>query len=329
MREIFVSTAVTLSGIDDTGYPGETKALAGITPEEATKLIRKQVTLIALGERAEVNQVHALSKCSGHFANVQRSARAVGMLVPEIHLRSSDSNRAPNDPCIDAKLFPYGAHFSLDPRDMLYSDTWWKGAVGSCFLVEDQKVITARHVFKDSGARQALENGSLRVVFGYQFTHSNRPRDIFCKGIDYFDVKAMNWPPPWKGDWIALELTDCATQGGRREKLAVSPDAPAAGTPVYSLGHPNHASLRYVKTSLPLELSADQFGAYLDAYDVSSGSPVFSADSHAVIGLVRASFQSTGRIPVIGGPLNISPLCLPEYSKATLCVYSAAFAGKY
>jgi hypothetical protein len=40
--------------------------------------------------------------------------------------------------------------------------------------------------------------------------------------------------------------------------------------------------------------------------------------------------QAGGRVAVFGENRWISLLCMPEYVKrATLCVYSAAFAGKY
>jgi len=328
MKDIYVSTAVTLSGA------GAGPAAAGatgpdITPGEAVVLLEKQAALVELDERAELGLIRSLMSSSAYFTEVERRSHAVGLLIPEDRLRRAGSPLGQTGTCIEANLHHYGAHFALDHYDFLYSEGWWDQAAGTCFLVDDKKLLTARHVAQASDVRRALANGSLRVVFDYQYTANNRPCAVFCKAIEVFEIRAMQLPPPGPGDWIALELKDSATKSGRRSKLPISPDRPLANTPVYTLGHPNHASLRYAKTSLPLELATCQFGAYLDAYEGSSGSPVFSALSHDVIGLITTSFQPVGAVKVRGENRFISQLCLPEYSKATLCEYSAAFAGNF
>ena len=332
MMEIYVSTSVTLSDVGVVGCAGTLKEEAGISPAVAADLLRKQACLIERNERADMNKVRQLSLANAHFAAVLNNGRAVGLLVAEDNLRRKGSSLGTRGACIEANLHPYGSKFSLDRHDMLYSDTWWSKAIGTCFLVDDKKVLTTRHSFVcDSGAQIALQTGTLRVVFGYQFTQNDRPCEVFCDKLDVFEIKAIKLPPPEKGDWIALELKHSATKSGRRTKLNVKADPPTANTPVYSLGHQMQTSLRYTKTDLPLSPSASGFDAFLDAYDGSSGAPVFSAQSHEVIGMVAASYQSKGlvRVDEVGERRFVSLLCLPEYSKATLCVHSAAFAGHY
>jgi hypothetical protein len=303
-----------------------------ISAAEAAIRLQRQAELVAAGYRANMHQIWQRSAGNHCFQSVELNARAVGILVSEAKLRRPGSVLPPRGPAIEANLRPYGALYSLDRADMLYLEPFWDLAFSTCFLVRKSTVMTARHTFcQDSSAMDALLDGTLRVVFGYAFTQNGRPCDVFYTGTNVFSVKPVApFACPATEDWIALELRGDATDGGRRQPLRVSTDSLAADTPVYTLGYPMRTSLRYVHTELPLQLGSDVFRAYVDAYRGSSGSPVISAASNEVVGMVAESSQQGGRVQVFGEDRWVSLMCLPgRVDEATLCIYSAAFAGSY
>jgi len=328
---LYVSTAVG-TNIKSRPLFMETEKPPKISSDEAERIIEKQRQLVADGARANMHEVGRRAMADSHFKSVQRNSSAVGFLVGANDL----ARQAENCELLEAPLQPYGPRRELDPRDMLYAESLWPTGFGTCFLTKDSEVMTAAHVFcRDSGAWQALRDGTLRAVFGYAVETDGQVARVFRENLQVFAVKPQTvvCPPPGQSfpladDWIKLALVEPATVGGRTP-LLVSSDPPTINTPVYTLGHPNGVSLRYVRTSIQLETQAHGFSAFLDAYNRSSGSPVFSADDHSVVGLVKFSYQPGGRFAVLDSDgLHVSQLCLPDFvEKATLCVNSVAFGS--
>jgi hypothetical protein len=329
--DMFVTTA-----IGTVGPPEASVTLAAAPPQisarEAEELLEIQAALVKRGERANMNQVRARAAHEADFAAVARNASAVALLLAASDLRRVDSCLPVNSDYIEANLKSYAHTEDLDTRDMLAFEPYWRPARGTAFLTDEYTLVTARHVFNDNAALCALRHGKLRAVFGYEFSGNSRPIDVFARHRQLFDVEAID-PFPHPGaippgdDWIKLRLTESATRNARRYPLTVSTEPPATTTRVYTLGHPNGVTMRYVSTALPLEVNSGNFRAFVDAYENSSGTPVFSADSHSVIGMVTASSQPSGLVKVEGEHRRISQLCLPEYAEqATLCIRSAAFS---
>jgi V8-like Glu-specific endopeptidase len=308
-------------------------ALPGCTPKKSLpesdvqEILKKQKELLALGERGQLNDIRKMACSYPRLEGALLNSRSVGILVADGDLRHESSTLGIEEPCFEARLGGYGAVCNIHSEDMLRPEPWWPTALGTCFLVGDQTIMTARHIFRDNRAFNALTTGNLRVVFDYQFKTDNQARRVFCRGINCFDVVKTNIDPCAPiHDAVALDLTKSATKSGERTALTISKDSLSEKTPVYSLGHPMNVTQRYAYTAESLQLEQHAFRAWLDAYDGSSGSPVFSATSHKVIGLVKKSSQSAPTVESQQTGLRVSQLCLPAYAEtATLCVSSAAF----
>ena len=326
--DVYVSSAVCLSGLLPPYSLSTDCTPDPISAAEADEVLRKQRLLVQGVERAHLHKIHQKAlENDAYFKSVEANSLAVGLLVAEEYLRLETSPLPANSPFIESAIYRYGGTSQLDPRDMLFEEPTWRDAYGTCFLVGQNRVLTTWHTFcNDNHARAALHCGNLRVVFDYVVCDNGRARNVFSRSASVFKVKRIeSLPCPPQLSWVVLEL-DCDAVCPTRTPLVCSQSALAPDTPVYSLGHPNKLTQRYVRTNLPLEIESGQFFAYLDAYDGSSGSPVFSAIDHKIVGMVNKSTQPTGLVKICGETRYVSQICLPEYArKATLCIDSAAF----
>jgi hypothetical protein len=84
------------------------------------------------------------------------------------------------------------------------------------------------------------------------------------------------------GDWVLLRLARPVHRASARVEIA----APRVGAAAYVLGHPLGLPVKLGQGGHVLSADAATFRVGLDTYTGSSGSPVFDADSHALIGIV-------------------------------------------
>ena len=294
-----------------------------ITPEAAANILRKQAELRAARLRGNMHEVHNWIR-SGFDARVEQNSFAVGLLIGEYSLRRPYSPLPADSDFIEPKVTPYGATFSLDPADMLHDELWWHEALATCCLIGNDVVLTSRHAF-DYDMEEMLGDRLLRVVFGYRALPDGHAAGVLRRHRHIYAVKEVASSDA-HDDWIALRLAERATIAGERAPLTIGA-APLRGHAVYTLGHPRGMSMRYTATNERIALEPDLlFRAYLDAYPGSSGSPVFDARTHALVGIVKSSTLSHGEVRVGLEQRYVSRLCLPGMvERATLCVSSRAF----
>ncbi len=97
-------------------------------------------------------------------------------------------------------------------------------------------------------------------------------------------------PPPaaergsCSGDWVILQLEHPVTHLGPLAPPRL--EAPRPGRAVYTLGHPLGLPLKLATGGAVVSASDGAFRTSLDTFAGNSGSPVFDADSHALLGLV-------------------------------------------
>jgi hypothetical protein len=88
--------------------------------------------------------------------------------------------------------------------------------------------------------------------------------------------------PQCAGDWVVLRLA----QRVGRPADAVPLAEPRLGGSAYVLGHPLGLPAKLTEGGAVLGVDRTTFRLDVDTYTGNSGSPVFDADSHALIGLV-------------------------------------------
>lgn len=106
---------------------------------------------------------------------------------------------------------------------------------------------------------------------------------------------------PCDGDWVVLRL---------EERVSHLADLPAArvdttrrGRSVYTLGHPRGLPLKLATSGRVLAVEACVFRTDLDTYVGNSGSPVFDARTHALVGVVIEGQKDEGdfeAVPSLG-----------------------------
>ncbi len=87
-----------------------------------------------------------------------------------------------------------------------------------------------------------------------------------------------------RGDWVLLQLEHPVTHLGSLPAPLIG--SPRAGCTVYTLGHPCGLPLKLADSATVLNLQDGVFRTDLDTFAGNSGSPVFDAENHALIGMV-------------------------------------------
>jgi len=177
----------------------------------------------------------------------------------------------------------YGESFNLYEGEAFREQPVAAGRVCTGFLVKKDVIATAAHCVLGYALRD------LCFVFGYKMLDpctavTQVPNENIYKGNK---IIACAYLPMGMGnhrtDWALVQL-DREVEG--REAVTLSKDEIASEQPVYVMGYPSGLPLKYAPGAKVRGFEDAFFTADLDTYMGSSGSPVFNADTHEVIGMV-------------------------------------------
>lgn len=157
-----------------------------------------------------------------------------------------------------------------------------QGAFGSGFLVRDDIIVTAAHCVIGP---QIPPMADIRFVFGFQMTSQSDlavvPKDNVYSGtlIDY------RFNNTTQEDWAVVRLT---RKVANYKPLEMEPNPIAVDHPLYIIGHPCGLPMKVASGAKVLSVEADKsfFKANLDSFGGNSGSPVFSATTSKVVGIL-------------------------------------------
>lgn len=198
-------------------------------------------------------------------------SRSVAALIPKIYLEEVDG-----DFVLQAPTLHSVARVCADDR--------FSGevapAIGTTFLVTDSVVLTAAHVlpFQDTLANS-------RIVFGFDISASPGFRfpaaDVFAATLLTAGLTQSG------GDWALLRLDRPAS--GRPIPPRRTTGAVAAGEDLFVLGFPLGLPMKFAGNAHVRDVSRpDVFSANLDTFGGNSGSPVFSAVTGLVEGILNS-----------------------------------------
>ena len=186
-----------------------------------------------------------------------------------------------------------------------------KGSSG--VLIDENKVLMTRH--------QAANIEGLVVVFGFFKENENTnvwkipPNNIFR--IE--SVESRGEP-----DWAIVKLSGSVSQApvvyDRSEGIA-------EGTDIYYLGYPSGLPLKHAGSAEIKSLSGGLFRANLDAFNQASGSPVFNAVNHQLIGIISGSTQGDFLPAVIDGEVCIEYRQCIDECMGIKCVNIGSITG--
>lgn len=125
------------------------------------------------------------------------------------------------------------------------------------------------------------------------------------------------------GDWVLLRLVRSVARAVVPTQIA----APRPGAPVYTLGHALGLPLKLAQGGRVLGVAGAAFRVALDTYTGNSGSPVFDADSHALIGIVSEGPPGVGDFTPQADQQCYAYRPATAAAGGTLCVAASCFAA--
>lgn len=219
---------------------------------------------------------------------VRQNARCVGALCFKKSLLPL------NDDLSILRVKNYRKAFNLSRSEPFQQQPIAAGRLCTGFLVEEDIIATAGHFVDEDNV------ADLRIIFGYRMEAPDTPviraagKNIY-KGIKIIRrvKRSLN---DGGSDWALVKL-DREVKGQTTAVLSAGSTVP--GQSIYVLGHPCGLPLKYAPGASVHYIEDAYFGADLDIYSGSSGSPVFDSITHEVIGMVvrgdNMDFRWTGR----------------------------------
>lgn len=153
-------------------------------------------------------------------------------------------------------------------------------AIGAAALIAADVAVTAAHIPED------VDMDAYRLLFGYAMT-GGKPKTLF-PAEDVFEATLLFNGRKTVSDIATLKLDRPAP--GTRPPLAMRRKGVRAGEPLYMIGFP--IGLPAKLTDRATVLANDHprfFETDLDAMDANSGSPVFSAATREIVGVLSSS----------------------------------------
>ncbi|MEZ5498242.1 MAG: serine protease [Steroidobacteraceae bacterium] len=206
------------------------------------------------------------------------------------------------DGAVELQYQPYGNYFQLcaderfwcqptvlERRGGGYGSTGYSG-----YLLEDNVILSCWHGYA------LFEQERSFAVFGYAARrYCDRPLRLPAEQVIALCPQPLAQPEVDRrrdaaSDVVLLELERPAPTG--IDKHRVPHGRMSAGEPVYTLGFPCGLPMKLADGARVLSVDRDAalFRADLDTYDGNSGSPVFSANDHRLLGIVLAAQQGAG-----------------------------------
>ncbi len=148
----------------------------------------------------------------------------------------------------------------------------------SAILIGDDLILTAGHCL----TKKECKDNEFAFVFGYQMKTPQTQITDFPSSEVYSCKEIVARKNTNTVDFAIVKL-DRPVANHRIAKLA-SQNA-KQGQSVFALGHPSGLPLKFSGTAPIERQTKNYFAAHLDAFAGNSGSGVFSADTHELIGV--------------------------------------------
>jgi len=182
------------------------------------------------------------------------------------------------------KVKNYGKIFNLDETEAFRDQSVIPGSAGTVFLVKKDVVATAAQCVIGKKITD------LRIVFGYKMLAPTTPVIQMSNENIYNCVEIISLVYNLKGNKASWALVQLDREAQGKEVALLSKKDTSPDQHVYVIGHPMGLPLKYAAGARVRGLDESLFKADLDIYMGNGGSPVFSADTHQVVGIVTQGY---------------------------------------
>jgi hypothetical protein len=251
------------------------ESLTHISTEELVKVLLFRTGRIEIGGvRGNWGGDDRVDICDLSDDNVIKNASCVTAICNAVDLNDT------NDGYFELRHKNYGKTYDLCGCEPFYYQPVAAGYMSSGFLVKEDMIATAGHC-----VARNIEN--LRFLFGFRMSDPSTPVTRVPKKNIYKAVEVVEKRYTTRGtngtDWALVKLDRKVED---RPVVELCMTDVAYDQSIYVIGHPAGLPLKFAPGSRIKQLHPANFIADLDIYSGNSGSPVFDADSHKVVGIV-------------------------------------------
>ncbi len=161
-------------------------------------------------------------------------------------------------------------------------------AIGTAFLVSDDTVLTAGHIFRNANV---LSIRGFGFLFDFVIDQGRAPNGIFETG-QLFRAKSIEYKTHDRsGDWALIRLDRKVPADYHIQSL--NTNQVLSNTPISVIGFPLGLPLKYADDAITVDVEQGRpfFNTTLDIFHRNSGSPVYD-HSMRVVGIV---IRTSGR----------------------------------
>lgn len=177
----------------------------------------------------------------------------------------------------------YGNALDLCVSESFYDQPMGTGSLCTGFLVADDVVVTTAHFTDSTNVK------NLRFLFGYAMVDADTAltkmlNDKIYHGAEILHREYDNVGRNTTGsDWALVRL-DRKVVG--QEVAVLSTSNVFLKQPIYIIGHPCGLPLKYAPGTVEQNIGSAYFMAHVDVFMGNSGSPVFCAETHELVGIL-------------------------------------------
>jgi hypothetical protein len=168
---------------------------------------------------------------------------------------------------------PWGKAENFCKHVVFSSQPYLPNMLGSAFLWDSSTIITARHVVQD------LQAENMMFVQGHSMIDPGQT-SAPSRGIQVASIREATGEFQ---DWAVLKLSE-AIPGVTGLEIPANLNTFSTGK-TYMAGHPLKLPIKVAINGGVIGHEANHILTHLDAYECNSGSPVFDADTHELVGI--------------------------------------------
>ena len=287
-----------------------------ISETQACAILGHQQALLNANLRGSLRDVGLWIENGDLSSLVAHCANAVGLLIAKSNLRRLQTALPRLGDMFEPRLGRYGMFQELRCNDFLYLESYYADAIATCCLTNNFEVQTAGHAYTDF-VRGLKDLGELVVVFDFETLVDFRTRHVFSEHQSVFRVVDHNIGKGERpeDDWAYLTLDRSPTLATGRLPVQKTNKGLTPDTAVFTLGHPRGMPMRYglAEAIQPEPQCSNAYRAFVEAYSVASGSPMFRADDCTLTGILTRACSETsldGRVRT--NNKYVSTVCTPQ-----------------